>query len=137
MAVTSIWPIKGSVAAVIEYARNPEKTREESSVELHKINNVIQYAANELKTEYHTYVNVINLASAETAAEEFMETKRLKDKTGGRQCFHGYQSFRPERWTPKRRMRSVWSWHIVSGVITFRSWSPPTATPGATTRISW
>lgn len=95
MAVTSIWPIKGSVAAVIEYARNPEKTREESSVELHKINNVIQYAANELKTEYHTYVNVINLAGAETAAEEFMETKRLKDKTGGRQCFHGYQSFRP------------------------------------------
>jgi hypothetical protein len=28
MAVTSIWPIKGRVDKVINYARNPEKTTE-------------------------------------------------------------------------------------------------------------
>ena len=30
MAVTSIWPIKGRVDRVINYARNPEKTTEGS-----------------------------------------------------------------------------------------------------------
>ena len=32
MATTSIWPIRGVVSTVINYARNPEKTREESAV---------------------------------------------------------------------------------------------------------
>ena len=30
MAVTSLWPIKGRVDRVINYARNPEKTTEAS-----------------------------------------------------------------------------------------------------------
>ena len=30
MAVTSMWPIKGRVDQVINYARNPEKTTEKS-----------------------------------------------------------------------------------------------------------
>ena len=34
MAVTSIWPIKGRVDRVINYARNPEKTTEASYEEL-------------------------------------------------------------------------------------------------------
>ena len=95
MAVTSIWPIKGRVATVIDYARNPEKTREESSSALHKIDDVIQYAANELKTEYRAFVTCINCSSEEAAAREFMEAKEIWRKTEGRQCFHGYQSFRP------------------------------------------
>ena len=47
MATTSIWPIRGVVSTVINYARNPEKTREESAVGMHQIDNVIQYAANQ------------------------------------------------------------------------------------------
>ena len=53
MAVTSIWPIKGRVDKVINYARNPEKTREETRKglsTLHEIEGVIDYAADEMKT---------------------------------------------------------------------------------------
>lgn len=96
MAVTSIWPVSGRVKSVIDYARNPEKTREkdaEALAALHQIDGVIQYAADEMKTETRAYVSCLNCTSEEKAAEEFMATKDYYDKTGGRQCFHGYQSF--------------------------------------------
>ena len=99
MAVTSIWPIKGRVDTVINYARNPEKTREESKKglsALHEIEGVIEYAADEMKTETRAYVTCINLQSEETAAKEFMETKRLMQNEGGRVCYHGYQSFKAD-----------------------------------------
>lgn len=52
MAVTSIWPIKGRVDKVINYARNPEKTHDkEKLLELHEIEGVVEYAADEMKTE--------------------------------------------------------------------------------------
>ena len=97
MAVTSIWPINGHPRRVIDYARNPEKTTEQSSEELsalHTINGVVEYAADEMKTETRSYVTCLGCISEETAAREFMEVKLLWDKMGGRQCFHGYQSFR-------------------------------------------
>ncbi len=96
MAVTSIWPVSGRVKTVIDYARNPEKTREkdaEALAALHQIDGVIQYAADEMKTETRAYVSCLNCTSEEKAAEEFMATKDYYEKTGGRQCFHGYQSF--------------------------------------------
>ena len=65
MAVTSVWPIKagkrsvaGAVKVVVDYAMNPEKTTEELRPEisaLHTIDNVVQYAANDLKTEARSY----------------------------------------------------------------------------------
>ena len=51
MAVTSIWPVKNNVSGAIRYACNPEKTTEENRISLHAVGNVIEYAANELKTE--------------------------------------------------------------------------------------
>lgn len=99
MAVTSIWPIKGRVDKVINYARNPEKTREETRKglsTLHEIEGVIEYAADEMKTETRAYVTCLNLTSEELAAKEFMETKRLKHNEGGRACYHGYQSFKAD-----------------------------------------
>jgi len=98
MAVTSIWPIKSRMKFVIDYARNPEKTREsslEAEAKLHQIDGVVQYAADDLKTETRAYVTVINCTNEEKAAEEFMDVKRAWEKTGGRVCFHGYQSFKP------------------------------------------
>lgn len=78
MAVTSIWPIKGRVDKVINYARNPEKTHDKERLsELHEIEGVVEYAADEMKTEKRAYVTCLNLHSEETAAQEFMETKRL------------------------------------------------------------
>ena len=60
MAVTSIWPIKGRVDRVINYARNPEKTTEggyEEQTSFHAVDNVVEYAANDMKTERRSYVS--------------------------------------------------------------------------------
>ena len=101
MAVTSIWPIKGRVDQVINYARNPEKTTEpvrEKQAALHTIDGVIEYAADDMKTEQRCYVTAINCRE-DTAAKQFMETKSYwtrhsgKDKMSGRACYHAYQSF--------------------------------------------
>lgn len=101
MAVTSIWPIKGRVDRVINYARNPEKTTEASHEELaslHAIDNVVEYAADEMKTERRSYVSCLNCREA-TAAAQFMETKRYYGKLDGRVCYHGYQSFKADEVT--------------------------------------
>lgn len=101
MAVTKIWPIKGRVDKVIDYARNPEKTRESSygkQEQLHIIDGVVEYAANEMKTETRAYVTCINCRE-DIASRQFLETKDYwtrvsgKSKYDGRVCFHGYQSF--------------------------------------------
>lgn len=42
------------------------------------------------------YVTCLHLHSEETAAQEFMETKRLMHNEGGRSCYHGYQSFKAD-----------------------------------------
>ena len=63
MAVTSIWPIKGKVENVIQYAANPEKTTEETAQavsSLHAVDDVIEYAADQLKTEKLMYVSGIH-----------------------------------------------------------------------------
>lgn len=101
MAVTSIWPIKGRVDQVINYARNPKKTTERSYDELaalHSIDGVVEYAADDMKTEYRSYVSCLNCKEADAAAQ-FMETKRLWGKLDGRVCYHGYQSFRADEVT--------------------------------------
>ena len=101
MAVTAIWPIKGRVDKVIDYARNPEKTTEAGLPELaalHAVDNVVEYAADEMKTERRSYVSCLNCRE-DTAAAQFMETKRLWGKPGGRVCYHGYQSFKADEVT--------------------------------------
>ena len=101
MAVTSLWPIKGRVDRVINYARNPEKTTEgsyEEQASLHAIDNVVEYAADDMKTERRSYVSCLNCRE-DTAAAQFMETKRLWGKLGGRVCYHGYQSFKADEVT--------------------------------------
>lgn len=97
MAVTSIWPIKGRVDQVINYARNPEKTHDKADLsKLHEIEGVIEYAADEMKTETRALVTCLNLTSEEDAAKEFMDTKHRYRKTDGRVCYHGYQSFKAD-----------------------------------------
>lgn len=98
VAVTSIWYVNRSPAFLIDYAINPAKTHEGIVAEvsqLHTVGNVIEYAADEIKTETREFVTCIGCISVETAAKEFMDTKRYWNKLSGRICFHGYQSFRP------------------------------------------
>ena len=101
MAVTSIWPIHGRVDKVIDYVRNPGKTTEAGLPELaslHAVEDVVAYAADEMKTERRSYVSCLNCRE-DTAAAQFMETKRLWGKSGGRVCYHGYQSFKADEVT--------------------------------------
>ncbi|MFA6851507.1 MAG: relaxase/mobilization nuclease domain-containing protein [Selenomonadaceae bacterium] len=96
MAVTSIWDIKGRVDKVINYVANPEKTINVNFGEiasLHAIDGIVEYTTDDMKTEKQFYVDGIN-CDPEFAAEQFMDTKRHYNKTGGIVCFHGYQSFR-------------------------------------------
>lgn len=95
MAITSVWWIKGRVDSMIRYAVNPEKTVDIAFAEtMHTIDNVVQYAADELKTEQTMYVTGINCTPAHAAAQ-FMKTKQHWNKLGGRTCYHGIQSFKP------------------------------------------
>ena len=97
MAVTSIWDIKGHADGVIKYAVNPEKTtasNAEAVAKLHAIDNVIMYAADEIKTEKCLYVTGIN-CEPDTAIQNFKDTKKHWDKLGGIVAFHGIQSFAP------------------------------------------
>ena len=76
---------------------NPEKTEEDSLEKvaaLHAIDNVVQYTAEEMKTEQKRYVTGVNCIP-EFATEQFMETKERYDKFDGRTCYHGYQAFKP------------------------------------------
>ena len=51
MAVTSVWAIRGRVDNMIRYVANPAKTIDWGEAEtLHKIDNVVQYTTDELKT---------------------------------------------------------------------------------------
>ena len=96
MAVTSIWPIVKGVRDVITYACNPEKTTEENRVQFHAVKNVLEYAADELKTEKCEYVDGIN-CRPDNAIQKFNETRRRFGKSGDKRvCYHGYQSFKQD-----------------------------------------
>ena len=97
MAVTSIWSIKSRVDSVIDYVSNPEKTIAQASdlnAALHTIDDVVEYAVDDLKTEERVYVSG-NRCDPEFAARQFQKTKQHYKKTGGILAFHGYQSFKP------------------------------------------
>lgn len=126
MAVTSIWSIKGWMGKVINYAKNPDKTKEQTNQELvsenetgqlQGLNDVITYAVNEEKTRLiqsesmemelvgeseelmEQYVSGVN-CSPTTAREEMIAVKKRFGKEGGIVAFHGYQSFAPGECNP-------------------------------------
>ena len=103
MAVTKIWPIKNSFAAPIVYVQNSEKTLNPnagmSEESLQALEDVIEYAANEDKTEMKYYVSTIN-CNKRCARDEFAMVKKRFGKEGGIVAFHAYQSFAPGEVNP-------------------------------------
>ena len=103
MAVTKIWPIKNSFAAPIIYVQNSEKTLNPNAVmpeeSLQALEDVIEYAANEDKTEMKYYVSTIN-CNKRCARDEFAMVKKRFGKEGGIVAFHAYQSFAPGEVNP-------------------------------------
>ena len=99
MAVTAVWHIDNRVDNVIDYVKNPEKTTERPEMSSEAIaartavGEVIDYAENGEKTDRMMFVTGIN-CNPETAADDFMSTKLMWGKTGGRLAYHGYQAFR-------------------------------------------
>lgn len=105
MAVTAIWSIKGKVESIMRYTANPEKTWSGNygqAAQLHILENVMQYTADEMKTEEQLYVSGVNCSSnPEEATRQFYKTKRVWNKEDGIICFHGYQSFKIGELTPE------------------------------------
>ena len=103
MAVTKIWPIKNSFTAPIIYVQNSEKTLNPnagmSEESLQALEDVIEYAANEDKTEMKYYVSTIN-CNKRCARDEFAMVKKRFGKEGGIVAFHAYQSFAPGEVNP-------------------------------------
>ena len=99
MATTKIWPVKGALKRLVDYASNPEKTTDDD------LEAVIKYAMNGEKTagsgEKACYVTGVN-CFAETALDEMLKTQRHFGKTGGNVAYHCYQSFRPGEVTPEQ-----------------------------------
>lgn len=98
MAVTKIWPVKDSLARVVDYAQNPEKTIYSD------LQNVLHYAANKEKTvegeEQAMFVTGVN-CNRDTAFQEMQAVKERFGKTGGNVAYHAYQSFKPGEVTPE------------------------------------
>ena len=98
MATTKIWPIKDSLARVVDYARNPEKTIYSD------LQSVLHYAENEDKTvsgpERTLFVTGVN-CNRDTAFQEMQAVKERFGKTGGNVAYHAYQSFKPDEVTPE------------------------------------
>ena len=125
MAVTSIWSIKGWIGKVINYAENPDKTKENNEGQIVEdqsrsaqgLEDVLTYAVNAEKTRQRQsesmeielvgeseelmeqYVSGVN-CSPTTAREEMIAVKKRFGKEGGIVAFHGYQSFAPGECTP-------------------------------------
>ena len=116
MAVTKIWAVRGAIEKSIDYIENPEKTAavgdiaetEEDLTEagddisgLQALEDVMEYAENEEKTEKKFFVTGIN-CETDQARTQFLSVKRQYHREGGIVAFHAYQSFAPGETTPEQ-----------------------------------
>ena len=100
MAVTKIWDVSRSFASPIAYIQNEEKTMNPKwSESKQMLEDVIEYAAQEDKTENKFFVSTLN-CNKTYAREEFLIVKKRFDKEGGIVAYHGYQSFEEGEVTP-------------------------------------
>ena len=99
MATTGLWPIKGSLKTVIDYADNPDKTTLEKYLDS-DLYAALRYTENDNKTDQKMFVTGIN-CSKHTAYEQMMATKHRFGKLGGNVCYHGYQSFKVGEVSPE------------------------------------
>jgi hypothetical protein len=62
MATTKIWPVRGYLGSVVDYAENPDKTENPSyaDADFQGLCDVMDYATQGNKTEQQYYVSGIN-----------------------------------------------------------------------------
>ena len=116
MATTKIWSIRDSLSRVVDYAENPDKTENPnySGTEIQGLYDVMNYAADEQKTEMQYYVSGVNCLP-EVAREQMIMTKKRYNKEGGVVAFHAYQSFKPGEVTPDKA-------HQIGTELAIRLW---------------
>ncbi|MCG4662399.1 relaxase/mobilization nuclease domain-containing protein [[Clostridium] innocuum] len=96
MATTAIWDVKDNLKRVLDYCANPNKTTniDFSEYAYQGLNNVLEYTAQDIKTEKQMYVSCLN-CEPETSCSEMISTKIRFQKEDGILAFHAYQSFAP------------------------------------------
>jgi len=90
MAVTEIWPVHNRADHLLAYVTNRDKT---TNTDYDDLKDLIEYDANEIKTERKLYVTGIN-CEPENAYAKMKEAYKLNDKVMPIVAYHAYQSFR-------------------------------------------
>lgn len=146
MAVTSIWSIKGWIGKVINYAENPDKTKEQTSQELisesetgqlQGLNDVITYAVNAEKTRLRQsksvemevvgeseelmeqYVSGLNCAPT-TAREEMIAVKSVLERRTELLRFMDTSLLHRENVVRQWHMRLERRWQKNCGAVSIR-----------------
>lgn len=92
------------LAAVLDYAANPEKTTKAkskySNADYQALRDVVNYVKDSKKTEQELFCQGIN-CNPSTAREQFVTVKEQFDKPDGIQAYHGYLSFKETDITPE------------------------------------
>ena len=97
MAITKIWAVKDDLNRVLNYIKNPDKTKESMSDGLKE---VLAYTTQGYKTNEKQYITGIN-CEPHTALKQMLNTKQSYNKMDGRLAFHAVQSFKPGEVTPE------------------------------------
>ncbi len=107
MATTKIWPVRGWIGQVVDYAVNPDKTGNSKylpgsgKTDTEVLWDVMAYATRPSATEQKYYVAGINCVPG-IARQQMTLTKMRYGKEGGIVAFHAYQSFAPGEVTPQQ-----------------------------------
>lgn len=98
MAITKIWAVKDDLNRVLNYIKNPDKTKEDMRDGLKE---VLTYTTQGYKTNEKEFITGIN-CEPRTALKQMMNTKLSYNKMDGRLAFHAVQSFKPGEVTPEQ-----------------------------------
>lgn len=96
MAITKIWAVKDDLNRVLNYIKNPDKTKELGD----GLKEVLAYTTQGYKTNEKEYITGINCEPS-TSLKQMMNTKLSYNKMDGRLAFHAVQSFKPGEVTPE------------------------------------
>jgi hypothetical protein len=102
VATTAIWKVSDNLKRVVEYAINPEKTKNKdySDYKYQGLQNTVSYTTDEVKTHQQFYVSAIN-CEVNSITEQMINTKKQFNKEEGILAFHAYQSFHKKEATPE------------------------------------
>lgn len=93
-----LWAVKDDLNRVLNYIKNPDKTKEDMSDGLKE---VLTYTTQGYKTNEKEFITGIN-CEPRTALKQMMNTKLSYNKMDGRLAFHAVQSFKPGEVTPEQ-----------------------------------